>query len=204
MFPGPQPPFSRGMPPRFTRQGMGHRTLFPGQRPNMGSRFGPNTGMRGGLLSRLFGRGGASGGMGIRSSPLGSMQAARGGGGLLQAFSNPSAINGFLTNTQKVLNTASQVGPMIQQYGPLVRNLPAMWKIYKGFKKAGNTEDNSKNSLESSSIEESDDKNGKSEVKRQVQKSTNKKTKTPSKQSLLANPSKSIDDKGKSVPKLYI
>lgn len=204
MFSGPQPPFSRGMPPRFTRQGMGHRGLFPGQGPNMGRGVGPQTGMRGGLLSRLFGKGGASGGMGLRSSSVGPMGAARGGGGLLQALSNPTAINGFLTNTQKVLNTASQVGPMIQQYGPLVKNLPAMWKIYKGFKNSGKTEDNSKDSPEPPSVEESADKNNKSEVKKQEQKSTDKKSKTSRKQALPASLSKSSEDKGKSVPKLYI
>lgn len=204
MFSGPQPPFSRGMPPRFTHQGMGHRGIFSGQRPNMVRGVGPQTGMRGGLLSKLFGKGGASGGMGLRSSPMGPMQAARGGGGLLQALSNPSTINGFLTNTQKVLNTASQVGPMIQQYGPLVRNLPAMWKIYKGLKNTGTSEKNSKDSLESPSYEDSENKIGKSEGKKQVQKSTIKKSKTSSKQSLSASPSKSSDDKGKSVPKLYI
>ena len=35
-----------------------------------------------------------------------------GGGSLLKSFTNPSSINGFLTNTQKVLNTAQQVGPI--------------------------------------------------------------------------------------------
>ena len=63
-------------------------------------------------------------------------QNAAGGGSLLKTLTNPSSINGFLANTQKVLNTAQQVGPMIQQYGPIVKNLPVMWKLYRGFKNA--------------------------------------------------------------------
>lgn len=202
MFPGPQPPFSRGMPPRFARQGMGHRNFFAGQRPYMSRGVRPNTGMQGGLLSRLFGRSGARGGMGLRSSPIGPMQGARGGGGFLQALSNPATINSFLSNTQKVLNTASQVGPMIQQYGPLVKNLPAMWKIYKGFKDAAKTDDNSNESQESSSFEESGDKN--MNLEKQKQKNSNKMSTTSKKQSLSVSPSVVSGNKGKSVPKLYI
>ena len=66
---------------------------------------------------------------------IGAQQVA-GGGSILKSFTNPSAINGFLTNTQKVLSTAQQVGPMINQYGPLVKNIPVMWKLYRGLKNA--------------------------------------------------------------------
>ena len=66
---------------------------------------------------------------------LGAQQVA-GGGSLLKSLTNPATINGFLTNTQKVLNTAQQVGPMVNQYGPLVKNIPVMWKLYRGFKNA--------------------------------------------------------------------
>jgi YqfQ-like protein len=51
-------------------------------------------------------------------------------------LTNPQAINGFLNNTQQVLKAAQSIGPMIQQYAPIVRNLPAMWKLYKGLKEA--------------------------------------------------------------------
>ena len=34
------------------------------------------------------------------------------------------------------MNTAQQVGPMINQYGPLVKNIPVMWKLYRGLKNA--------------------------------------------------------------------
>lgn len=42
----------------------------------------------------------------------------------------------MLTNVQKVLGVAQQVTPMVQQYGPLIRNLPAMFKIYRELKNA--------------------------------------------------------------------
>ncbi len=93
----------------------------------------------GGLLSKLLGgfnRSGASQGV----QPFGGLgagqAAARGGGGLLKSLTEPNTINQFLTNTQKVLSTANQVGPLVQQYGPVVKNLPMMWKLYRGLKDA--------------------------------------------------------------------
>lgn len=46
---------------------------------------------------------------------------------------NPETISRFLGQTQQVLHTGQQIGAMIQQYGPIIRNLPTLWKIYKGF-----------------------------------------------------------------------
>ncbi|WAA11480.1 VrrA/YqfQ family protein [Fervidibacillus halotolerans] len=53
---------------------------------------------------------------------------------------NLDRISRFLGQTQQVLNTAQQIGPMIQQYGPLIRNLPTLWKLYKGVKSEGKDE----------------------------------------------------------------
>ena len=88
-----------------------------------------------GFLSKLLGKGKQMGQVSGATRSIGAQQVA-GGGSILKSFTNPSAINGFLTNTQKVLNTAQQVGPMINQYGPLVKNIPAMWKLYRGLKNA--------------------------------------------------------------------
>lgn len=91
----------------------------------------------GGLLSKLLGKGNQVGaGQSMNATRAFGTQNAAGGGSLLKTLTNPSSINGFLVNTQKVLNTAQQVGPMIQQYGPIVKNLPVMWKLYRGFKNA--------------------------------------------------------------------
>ncbi len=89
----------------------------------------------GGFLSNLLGKGKQMGHVSGATRSLGGQQVA-GGGSIIKSLTNPSAINGFLTNTQKVLSTAQQVGPMINQYGPLVKNIPAMWKLYRGLKNA--------------------------------------------------------------------
>ena len=89
----------------------------------------------GGFLSKLLGKGKQIGKVSGATRSLGAQQVA-GGGSIMKSLTNPSAINGFLTNTQKVLSTAQQVGPMINQYGPLVKNIPVMWKLYRGLKNA--------------------------------------------------------------------
>lgn len=45
---------------------------------------------------------------------------------------NPDSISRFLGQTQQILRTTQQIGGMVQQYGPIVKNLPALWKIYRG------------------------------------------------------------------------
>lgn len=147
---------SRGMQPHhFMGPGymgppsMPHRQMYPNQfggiRPGMQQgQFGPRMGRNpqsrqggGGILAKLLGKGGRgqSNAMpGFMSQGTGTARAASSGGGILKTLTNPSALNGFLNNTQQVLKTAQQFGPMIQQYGPLVRNIPSMWKLYKGLK----------------------------------------------------------------------
>ena len=82
---------------------------------------------------------------GFNPLSFGTQQAAR-GGGLLKSLTNPGTINSFLTNTQKVLNTAQQVGPLVNQYGPIVKNLPMMWKLYRGLKDAPEFNENQEQS----------------------------------------------------------
>lgn len=142
-FQGPNPHFmhpmmNRGSYPQMYR-------MAPPMRPQSPQRGG------GGLLAKILGgRGGqaqTTNPFSFPSRAIGSQAASRaGGGGLLKSLTDPNAINGFLTNTQKVLNSAQQIGPMVQQYGPLVRNIPSLWKLYRGFKDLPNTaeEDDSK------------------------------------------------------------
>lgn len=144
----------RGMQNRFNgpsmmgRPGMGQNQMYSnpfgqspmmpqGQMPRMMGRNPQTSQGGGGLLSKILGKGTRSQPNGMAGLLTGGGAPARGassGGGILKSLANPSALNGFLTNTQKVLNTAQQFGPMIQQYGPLVRNLPSMWKLYRGLK----------------------------------------------------------------------
>jgi hypothetical protein len=92
----------------------------------------------GGLLSKILGgkkQGNqVSGPRGLQTANRAAPNRSGGVGSILQTLSNPDSLTGFLTNTQQVLKTAQSFGPMIQQYGPIVKNLPMMWKLYKGFK----------------------------------------------------------------------
>lgn len=119
---------------------MGFHQNFNGGRPVMGQMMGSGQGRRngGGLLSKLLGgkkQGNQLGGpRGIQTATRAVPNGSRGVGSILQTLSNPDSITGFINNTQQVLKTAQSIGPMIQQYGPIVKNLPMMWKLYKGFK----------------------------------------------------------------------
>jgi hypothetical protein len=87
----------------------------------------PNRGA-GGLLSKLLSKPGA-----INS--FGSQPLQKGAGGFLSnLLSNPSSAGGMLNNIQRAVNVANQVGPMVQQYGPMVRNIPSLIKLYKELK----------------------------------------------------------------------
>jgi hypothetical protein len=81
----------------------------------------------GGLLSKLFSKqGGATAMNGIAGQTLN-----QGSGGFLSNLTNPGGAAGMLGNIQKVMNVANQVGPMVQQYGPMVKNIPSLIKLYK-------------------------------------------------------------------------
>jgi hypothetical protein len=119
---------------------MGYQQNFTGGRATMGQTMGRGQGRRngGGLLSKILGGKKKSNPLGgPRGMQIGNRAVSNGSGGvssILQTLSNPDSLTGFLNNTQKVLNTAQSIGPMIQQYGPIVKNLPMMWRLYKGFK----------------------------------------------------------------------
>ncbi|HEO8418620.1 VrrA/YqfQ family protein [Niallia sp. FSL W8-0635] len=135
MPPRPRGPF-QGPPMGGRMPGMRGPSNFPGGA--MGRGGGPSRGSGGGLLSRLLGGGNNAAGA---ATNAGARSAASGGGGLLKTLTNPSSINGFLANSQKFLNTASQIGPMINQYGPMVKNIPAIWKMYRGLTSSSNETD---------------------------------------------------------------
>jgi hypothetical protein len=121
--------------------------------------LGVNRGRQGGgLLAKILGK---------KSPPMGGFpgfyptaQGAVRGGSFLQNLTNPTAISGFLNNTQNVLKAAQQISPMVQQYGPLLRNLPAMWRLYRGLKSG--TDDNDTDQNESSDVENTEDESSES------------------------------------------
>ncbi|WP_251555037.1 YqfQ family protein [Neobacillus muris] len=190
--------------------------IFGGRNPMMGPSANPFGGMMGGrqmgrgggLLSRLLGRGNPMGGpAGLIGGTQGAGRAVSGGGGLLQSLSNPGGITGILNNTQQVLKTAQTLGPMIQQYGPLVRNLPALWKLYRGFKNApADTEESTANKTTGSKEESSNVKSfitaaDKKRSRTQTSQRTAAATKDANKQQTRPVHQ---NQKGASIPKLYI
>jgi hypothetical protein len=156
----------------------------------------------GGLLAKLLNRGNAAQTAASQFNPLqgaaGFQRTAQAGGGsFLKNILNPGSLNGFLNNTQQVLKTAQQVGPMIQQvqqYGPLVKNLPAMWKLYRGLSAAESDDDEPNNEIE---------KELKDDVQTDTKPSKKKPKKKPTKSSASEKPKKTKTKSG-SQPKLYI
>lgn len=197
-------PNSQYMHPMMTRGGhpMMNR-MGGGMRPSRG----PQRGGGGGLLSKLLGKGG--GGSSQGANPFTSFPArganraaagAGGSGGILKTLTDPNALNGLLTNTQKVLNTAGQIGPVIQQYGPLVRNLPSLWKLYKGFKDMPSDSDESPSESDEGSLEFDESPSIIEETSTKSKKRKAKKSEDPTD----TFPPERKKNTGQSVPKLYI
>ncbi|MBW8348132.1 YqfQ family protein [Bacillus sp. IITD106] len=191
----PTPP--RGMP-MFRGPSMGANPFgrgFGGPPP-----MGQNAG-GGNFLARLFQR--QAGNM-ASGAPQAANMFSRGVGqtSFLQNL-NPQSINGFLTNTQQVLNTARQIGPLVQQYGPIVRNLPAMWRLYKGFKDLP-SDDSADFKDTNSKSEETKKEDPPKEKKETTKNTTVKASKTLDGQKKSVNQSTTKRKKGESVPKLYI
>ena len=183
------PPMGGGRMP-----GMRGQPNFPNQ---MGRGGGPGKGSGGGLLSKILGGGRNAA---TTTATQGARSAATSGGGILKTLTNPSSINGFLANSQKFLNTASQLGPMINQYGPMVRNIPAMWKLYRGLKSTGSSSEETTTPKGNNDTEKTNSPANTSVKKKQPQKSI--------------STEEVIDDfdieagsepvKGSSKPKLYV
>jgi YqfQ-like protein len=181
-------------------QMMGIQQQFTNGRPMMGQTMGRGQGKRngGGLLSKILGgkkQGNQLTGHRGMQTPSRNVPSGTGGiGSILQTLSNPDSLTGFLNNTQQVLRTAQSIGPMIQQYGPIVKNLPMMWKLYKGFKDLP-TEEKSDEGKEENSIMEDQPVPLEVEPQRvpKKKKSVAAETEVASKQ-----------HNGPSIPKLYI
>lgn len=100
---------------------------FPGRAP------APKQGL-GGLLQRFFSK--PSGMQGLANpGALSQMNPSS-----LQGMMNPTNLSSMMANVQKALGMAESVMPMVQQYGPLVKNIPAMLKIYSELKNGDSSE----------------------------------------------------------------
>ncbi|WP_404428739.1 VrrA/YqfQ family protein [Sutcliffiella horikoshii] len=166
---------------------------------------GNSGGGGGGLLAKLFGRTGARsiGNMG----GLGQLANTGAGGGLgqlanagtLQQLINPNNLTGMLGNVQKALKMAEGVIPMVQQYGPLVRNMPAMLKLYNELK---NVDDDDETDNESTEESTEGTKTGEVESESAAESNTKKKIKKKKPKPTFTE----AEEKpaGGSAPKLYI
>ncbi|MCM2677830.1 YqfQ family protein [Alkalicoccobacillus plakortidis] len=105
--------------------GMAPQAAFFGQGSQMapGLMQGAGAGSRVGLLARLFGGGGASSALQASAFPT----ATASGGSFLSGINFTS----LLQNAQRIMGITQQVMPMVQQYGPIIRNAPTLWKIMR-------------------------------------------------------------------------
>lgn len=133
--------------------------------------FNPSQGMNTGILRNL-------------ANPTQGMNS-----GILQNLANPSNLSSMLGNVQKTLKMAESVVPMVQQYGPLMKNIPAMIKMYSAIKSSGTEEEEEEAKEENDTISLSD-------VTSDDEDTENEKEKEKEKPKAKGN--------GQSVPKLYI
>lgn len=60
-----------------------------------------------------------------------------------------SKIERYMQTADRLLTTAQQFAPLAQQIAPMFSNLPAMWKLYKGFQSLPSNPDTSNRSNQS-------------------------------------------------------
>lgn len=91
-----------------------------------------------------------------------------------------SGFSGVLENIQKVLKLVETTTPLIQEYGPMIKNLPAMYRMVKALKEVDISDEPNQKEKTQQQTEE-----GNENVKESEQKETKNRT-------------------GLSTPKLYI
>lgn len=201
--------------------GRGIQSMFGNRGPMPGGGLGSLRGMQAGaaqmpkrgLLSSLLNRGGSGIGAG---SNLGSgvAGAASGGGGF----------QGVLNNMQQMVRLAQTATPMIQQYGPMVRNIPAMVKMAKALRdsddvESGDTSDDDvEDSEELESVTNDDDEISEEDKEEELEEflesepsekekkslKNKRKKKRRTKQPVKKHSNSSSSKKKESVPKLFI
>ncbi|MCF6408509.1 YqfQ family protein [Pseudalkalibacillus salsuginis] len=154
-------------------------------------------------------------------SPFGQMMPFRGGfpaarsAGFLTRFLSPNPsgglnLVGMVENVQKVMKMADTVRPLIQQYGPMVKNIPSMLELlkeYKNYSSDSNSTEEKKDDKKEE-IKNADDKKTKSSpVVKKKKSSTTEEKKTSSSAKKTSAPvsskkSSKKPTKKKSIPKV--
>ncbi|OLN23378.1 hypothetical protein BTO30_05295 [Domibacillus antri] len=83
----------------------------------------------------------------------------------------PSSISksgNWIEQARQVMAAAEQMRPLIDQYGPYVKNLPAMWKLYRAVQSAPDPDDTSPREP----VKEEAKKEIKQEVKTEIKKTS--------------------------------
>ena len=131
-FQPPNGPFRQQQRPIFQRMPQENRSFLQQrpQQPQMSRPFGANGPIQQqsnnkGLLGKIFGKSKhKQTPQNLFAPPSGVKQETRrSSGGILETLKNPEGLNTMLNNTQRVLQAAEQFTPMIQQYGPIVKNI---------------------------------------------------------------------------------
>ncbi|MCO7126315.1 YqfQ family protein [Sporolactobacillus shoreicorticis] len=156
-------------------------------------------------------------------APLPASQGTGGLGGFIASFLSQNTagttgnlnLPGIITNAQKAIQTAQTVLPMIQQFGPLVKNAPAILSALKGMQgETEKTEKDKSDTTEKTNSSAASDKNSDNHSDSSVhssEKINNKNTK--SEQSASGSSKNNISDSllnsdrlptKPSVPRMYI
>ncbi|WP_117169410.1 VrrA/YqfQ family protein [Paraliobacillus sediminis] len=72
---------------------------------------------------------------------------------LLQNTGGGSGVTGTLNNIQQVLKMTQSVTPLIQQYGPMVKNIPSMLALLKAFQESDDEGDEADTNLDMDEVD---------------------------------------------------
>jgi hypothetical protein len=176
-------------PPMFPSSPMARS--FPGMTPSFPAMrtLGPRPGLSG-FLSRLFSRGQPI----FPPSPWMAAPTIQNAASASAGMNTGGGFLGMLTNVQKMLGVAQNVVPMVQQYGPLIKNLPAMVRIWKELKPADEGESGQTENKTEKNVQENKKKTTSSTKKRTIPKAKSEENKETA----------STKTSKPSTPKLYI
>lgn len=179
---GPSAFGRRGQPPVRRDPFLPHQRVAPQPQPQRTSGGLP------GVLQKILRRGSRGAQTGARAA-LPASTSSSGGVSLLD----------MLNHTQSALRAAESFMPMVQEYGPMVKNLPSMFKMMKALKDINFDDDDEEAASETEAKDEKQDKD-KSEEGNKSLTPISKEEKAPPQQ----KPKKSVSGSGKSLPKMYI